>query len=75
MSAPSLHVPLPADTCGNVEFYTIEIARLIDGGVFVTIAATTSPREGELITRDVACHRAQTLDEAMSLVRRVMAHC
>lgn len=75
MSVISLHAPSPADTCGDVEFYTIEIARLIDGGVFVTIAATTSPRQGELTTHDLCCHRTSTIDEAMSLVRRTIAHC
>jgi hypothetical protein len=75
MSAISLHVPSPADLCGDVEFYTIEIARLADGGILIAIAATTSPRDGELITRDVACHRAQTLYEAMALVRQIIAPC
>lgn len=75
MSAISLHVPSPADLCGDVEFYTIEIARLADGGVFIAIAAATSPREGELTTHDLCCHRTRTIDEAMSLVRQTIAHC
>jgi hypothetical protein len=75
MSAMSLHTPSPADQCGEVEFYTIEIARLADGGILIAIAATTSPRQGELTTHDLCCHRTSTIDEAIALVRQAIAHC
>lgn len=67
--ARRLTSPAPADT---IEFYTVELTPLADSGVFVTITATLCPREGELTTRDLVCKRTDSLDAALTYIRRVI---
>jgi hypothetical protein len=54
-----------------VEFYTIELARLSDGGLYLSMAATIVDDEDEpqLINRSIADYRVATIDDALAMVK------
>ena len=57
-------IPVP------VEFYTVELARLEDGTVFVGLTATSfDEEEPQLLNQEIAAERVATIDDALALVR------
>lgn len=73
MPTNSLHGPPSDNRCNEVEFYTIHVGHLTDGGIVIAIAATTSPGHGELITQDLCCERTSTLADAVRVIARTIA--
>jgi hypothetical protein len=62
--SPPPRVPVP------VEFYTVELARLEDGTVFVGLTATSfDEEEPQLLNQEIAAARVATIDDALALVR------
>lgn len=54
----------------KVEFYHIEICPLADGSLSVAVSATISPYEGELTSQELHYDRANTMDEALAVIKK-----
>jgi hypothetical protein len=53
-----------------VEFYTIELAQLDDGGFHISLTATTvDEQEPQLLLQEIASERVATLDDALAVIR------
>jgi hypothetical protein len=53
-----------------VEFYTIELAQLDDGGFHVLLTATTvDEQEPQLLSQEIASERVATLDDALAVIK------
>jgi hypothetical protein len=53
-----------------VEFYTIELAQLADGGFHVSLMATSvDEEEPQLLSQEIASERVATLDDALAVIR------
>ena len=53
-----------------VEFYTIELAQLADGNVFVSMTATTvDEEEPQLLSQEIASRQVPTLDDALAIIK------
>ena len=62
--------PPHADLIPLVQFYSIEISPLADGGVFIGVGATLCEDEGELSNVDILSRRVETLDDALALIAK-----
>jgi hypothetical protein len=75
-AAPGGH-PDPPDTRSNIEFYTIELMRLVDGQLSVGVKATTcEPLPGddfELVDMQVASECVASLEMALAVIRDAIA--
>jgi hypothetical protein len=56
-----------------VQFYSIEISRLADGGVSLGITATLCEADGYLTGMEVASERVASLAEALALIESAVA--
>lgn len=53
-----------------VEFYTIELAQLADGGFGVSLIATTvDDEEPQLLSQEIASAHVASIDEALAVIR------
>ena len=59
----------PAFNPEHVQFYNIEMGRLADGMIAVSITATLCPTDGELVTQELTADRTQTLEEALAFIK------
>jgi hypothetical protein len=71
MSANALQ-SRPAFNPAHVQFYNIELSRLADGMLAVSVMATTCPYEGELVTQELHSERTRTFDEALAVIREMV---
>lgn len=54
-----------------VEFYTIELAQLIDGTIHVALIATTvDDEEPQLLNQEIASERVASIDDALAIVKQ-----
>lgn len=54
----------------NPEFFRIELAPQFDGGIRVSLTATTLDEdEPQLLDQEIACERVATLDDVVALIR------
>ena len=54
-----------------VEFYTIELSQLPDGGVFVAMTATmVDDEEPQLLSQEIVSHRVASIDDALAVIRQ-----
>ena len=62
--------PTPPQSA-QVEFYTIELARLSDGALYLSMAATVvdNADEPELTNLHIADQRVATIDDALAMVK------
>ena len=62
-----------ADTTSSrklVEFYTIELAHLADGTIYVAVTATTvDDEEPQLLCQDIASERVVSIDDALAVIK------
>ena len=57
-----------------VEFYTIELAQLADGAMFVSIMATTvDEQEPQLLSQEITSERVGTIEEALAVIKNGVA--
>jgi hypothetical protein len=56
-----------------VQFYSIELASLSDGRVFVGIGATLCEGEGELSNMEILSRRVDSFDDALRLIAESVA--
>lgn len=53
-----------------VEFYTIQLSQLPDGGMFVEMTATSvDDQEPQLLSQEITNVRVSSLDEALETIR------
>ena len=58
----------------SVEFYTIELAPLADGRVYVAMLATTvDDQEPQLLTQEIAHATVATIEDALAVIRQGVA--
>jgi hypothetical protein len=66
----------PPPTLQPIQFYSVEITPLADGRMAVGMSATTceSIDDGdfELVSMDLACVRAATIDEVLAVIREAL---
>lgn len=65
--------PPRADLIPLVQFYSIELSSLADGGVSVGIVATLCEADGELLGMEVASERVASLAEALAVIQSAVA--
>jgi hypothetical protein len=52
------------------EFYTIELAHLVDGTMSISMTATTvDEEEPQLLNQEIASERVATIDEALAIIK------
>ena len=59
----------PADLTSRIQFYSIELAPMADGQLFVGVVATICEREGELDNMEIGSARVATIEEALAVIR------
>jgi hypothetical protein len=64
--------PPPDAVIPLVQFYSIELAPLEGGGVFVGIGATLSEGDGDLSNMEIVSQRVKALDEALRLITQTV---
>jgi hypothetical protein len=58
----------------SVEFYTIELAPLADGRVYVSVTATTvDDEEPQLLTQEIARDTVATIEDALAVIKAGVA--
>ena len=63
----------PADLTSIIQFYSIELAPMADGRLYVGVTATVCEREGELDCMDMGSGRVDSIDKALTLIREAIA--
>ena len=54
-----------------VEFYTIELSRLPDGALFVSMMATTvDEEEPQLLSQEITSERVASIDDALAVIKK-----
>jgi hypothetical protein len=54
-----------------IEFYTIELSQLPDGGMFVSMMATTvDEEEPQLLSQEITNERVASIDEALAVIKK-----
>ena len=55
----------------SVEFFSIELAPLVDGRVYVSMTATTvDDQEPQLLTQEIVRESVGTIDDALAIIKR-----
>jgi hypothetical protein len=53
-----------------VEFYTIELAHLPDGGFHISMTATSvDDQEPQLLCQEITSERVRSIDDALAVIR------
>ena len=64
-------MPAANATRKAVEFYTIELSQLADGGVFVAMTATTVDDENpQLLSQEIVGERVASMDDALTIIKQ-----
>jgi hypothetical protein len=54
-----------------VEFYTIELSQLADGGLLVSMMATTiDEEEPQLLSQEITRERVTSIDDALAVIKK-----
>ena len=60
----------PPAVIKSVEFFSIELAPLADGRVYVSMTATTvDDQEPQLLTQEIVFDTAATMDDALRIIK------
>jgi hypothetical protein len=71
-SAPTAHAR-SNDLVSHIQFYSIELAPMADGRLYVGVTATICEREGELEVMEMGSGRVDSLDKALGVIREAIA--
>ena len=63
----------PADLNSIIQFYSIELAPMADGRLYVGVTATVCEREGELDCMEMGSGRVDSIDKALMFIREACA--
>jgi hypothetical protein len=59
-----------ASTPVEAEFYTVQLAPLIDGRIFVSLTATVvDDEEPQLLSQEITTDRVATIDDALAIIK------
>jgi hypothetical protein len=68
--ASSQNLEPAASVVRSVEFFSIEIAPLAGGGVYVSMTATTvDDQEPQLLTQEIVRETLATIDDALTVIK------
>jgi hypothetical protein len=62
----------PADLSSIIQFYSIELAPMADGRLYVGVTATVCEGEGELDSMDMGSGRVDSIDKALMVIREAI---
>ena len=62
-----------ADLTSIIQYYSIELAPMADGRLYVGVTATICEREGELDSMDMGSDRVDSIDKALMVIREAVA--
>ena len=71
-AAPGTTRP-PADLTSIIQFYSIQLAPMADGRLYVGVTATVCEREGELDSMEMGSGRVDSIDKALMVIREAIA--
>jgi hypothetical protein len=63
----------PADLTSIIQYYSIELAPMADGRLYVGVTATICEHEGELGSMDMGSDRVDSIDKALNVIREAIA--
>ncbi|HZP75402.1 MAG TPA: hypothetical protein VFB45_04600 [Pseudolabrys sp.] len=63
----------PANLKSIIQFYSIEVAPMADGRLYVGVTATVCEREGELDCMEMGSGRVDSVDKALNVIREAIA--
>jgi hypothetical protein len=63
----------PADLASLIQFYSIELAPIDGGRLYVGVTATICEHEGELELMEMGSGHVDTLDKALTMIRDAVA--
>jgi len=63
----------PANLTSIVQFYSIELAPMADGRLYVGVTATICEHEGDLASMEMGSGRVDSLDKALMVIREAVA--
>jgi len=63
----------PANLTSIIQFYSIELAPMADGRLYVGVTATVCEREGELDSMEMGSGRVDSIDKALMVIREAIA--
>ena len=63
----------PADLTSIIQYYSIELAPMADGRLYVGVTATICEHEGELDCMDMGSGRVDSIDKALMVIREAIA--
>jgi hypothetical protein len=65
--------PAPPTVRKAIEFYTVELARLVDGKLSVSITGTTvDEEEPQLLNQEIASRCVPNLDNALAVIKEAV---
>lgn len=62
-----------ADLNSIIQFYSIQLAPMADGRLYVGVTATVCEREGELDSMEMGSGRVDSIDKALMVIREAIA--
>ena len=71
--APAGTTRPPADLASIIQFYSIELAPMADGRLYVGVTATVCEHEGELDSMEMGSDRVDSIDKALMVIREAIA--
>ena len=72
-TAPAGKTRPPADFNSIIQFYSIQLAPMADGRLFVGVTATVCEHEGELDSMEMGSGRVDSIDKALNVIREAIA--
>jgi hypothetical protein len=63
----------PANLTSIIQFYSIQLAPMADGRLYVGVTATVCEREGELDSMEMGSGRVDSIDKALMVIREAIA--
>lgn len=63
----------PADLNSIIQFYSIQLAPMADGRLYVGVTATVCEHEGELDSMEMGSGRVDSIDKALMVIREAIA--
>ena len=63
----------PANLTSIIQFYSIQLAPMADGRLYVGVTATVCEHEGELDSMEMGSGRVDSIDKALNVIREAIA--
>jgi hypothetical protein len=63
----------PTNLNSIIQFYSIQLAPMADGRLYVGVTATVCEQEGELDSMEMGSGRVDSIDKALTVIREAIA--